>query len=115
MGPKEVYAYLSGLLNLSYSEERFNQHEVRIGAFNILDFWKSKGKILLIDVDFTDSLDLSKSKWEEITLVGMFNRVDLSESRVRKLNIEKAKIIKLDVTEAEIAEIIKEKSQFVRF
>ncbi|MDO8601110.1 MAG: hypothetical protein Q7R46_00330, partial [bacterium] len=55
------------------------------GKYNILDFWKRKGKKIRIVSDFVNALDMSYGKWDKIILVGNFVRVDLTKCKISSL------------------------------
>ncbi len=101
---KELFELLKGLPMEDYAEEEFNEEDLR-GDYNIIDFWKSKGKKLTIVSDFTDSVDLSYSEIDEVVLVGRFNRVDATKAKIKILDTREAAIVKLDLAEAEVEEV----------
>ena len=105
---KEVFTILKDLPGEDYSETRFGEEELD-DSYNIVDFWKAKGKKLKITTNFTDNVDLSYSEIDEVILVGRFNRVDATEAKIAILDIRDAVIIKLDLTEAEIGEVKRNK------
>lgn len=106
MKEREIMDYLKSLEMLDLSEEEFEEKEIS-GKFNRIDLWKSRGKKIVIDSEFTNVLDLSYSALDEVILRGKFNLVDASMSKTKKINRKDAEIVELDKYQAKIGEIIK--------
>lgn len=75
---------------------------------------EAKIKKLYIESPFTDTLDMSYGKFDEVTVVGLYNLVDATEAEIDLLNMEKAEAVTLDKTDAKITEIKKGIIHYIR-
>lgn len=103
---KECFNFLQSLESKKFTDKAVLLPPEIAGEYNILDFWKRKGKKITIISDFVNALDMSYGRWDMIILVGNFVRADLTKCRISYLDVSRANIVKLDLTECKIGEFI---------
>ncbi|MDO8424478.1 MAG: hypothetical protein Q7S70_00880 [bacterium] len=111
MEGSDVFQWLKGLPSKDLSRGRTKEDIEITGAYNVVDCWRARFNALLVSTQFVNYLDLSWGRFDEVVLIGRFNKVDLANAVIGTLRIDdpRTEIIELDKTSAKIAEIFEPK------
>ena len=104
---EELWRRLGKLESLDLSESVLGSKEspyVIEGIFNKLDLTEAKGYVV-IKSQFTNILDASNAELDHLALEGHFNVIDLSHSKIGRLDRSRANINFIDTSGSQIKEI----------